>query len=377
MTFSATSWTDITPPGLGLMPHTFPSYGVIWVAVAPSDNNIVFCCVDYIGLYKSTDAGVTWVQMGISPGTPYGPTTTFIDSPFSLLIDPADPNHLYCTSGVRGNASGFWISTDGGSNWTMPSGFASICDTVGNYRDVTTIDVEPGNFSHIIISSHAGWSNIGSGTNAGILESTDSGSTWTAHNPQSTWPSETFGIHFLYDPATSQGNGTTWLVGTGGNGMWRTTNSGTSWTQVSTISISQGGQSHYYASDGRLYIGAEGYPLVSSDNGATWSQLTNLQIHYYYCVVGDGVKLYTSLSFTGDNGFGGSQPFYTSLESDGINWASFQGGVQTYTDGPYNMIYAKTSGIMYAALWGAGLVALKARDVSVFLSVPGMHVSVF
>jgi hypothetical protein len=364
MPFSHTSWTDITP--ITLDPHVFPPYGVNCVTTDPQQPNIVFCTIDSEALYKSTDYGNTWTPVGGTP--PYannsGTTTTYFDAPFRIRVDPNNSNNIYLTQGVRGFTLGFWNSTDGGINWSLSSGFQSIATTVGNSRDVTCFDVDPTDFNHIILSSHTPWTGFTSG---GILESTDGGATWTAHNPQATWPVGTHGIHFLYDPKSSQGNANTWLCCTAGDGAWKTTNAGTSWTKVSTNDCPHGGNSLYYGSNGQVYYGGQDFPMVSSDNGATWSQVTGIVNNwYYYGIWGDGINLYTSLSFTGDNGGygGGNQPFLTSLETDGVTWSNFQGGAQTFTDGPYYMHYEPNSGIMYSANWAAGLLALQARDVN-------------
>jgi hypothetical protein len=338
-------WTDITPPydhGGGL------TYGVTWVTHDPSNPLRIFCCVDERGLWKSTDGGVTWTGGQTTPST-FGTTTTYFDSPFQIHFNPSGSGRVYLTQGVRGNSVGFWRSEDNGETWTKPAGFISVCSTVGNGQDVTELAIDPTDFNHILLMSHSPWSGL-SLSNAGVLESFDAGETWTTHMPEPTWSAGTSGIHFLYDPATGQGNSTTWLVGTEGNGHWRTTNSGGSWTKVSNNNAVHGGQNHLYLPDGRLLIGAANYPMVSTDNGQTFSQITGLPNSYYFGFWTDGTRLFTSPSpLVG----GGNYPMFTSPIGDAVNWTALN--AQTFIDGPLRIDFA--SNVLRSAQWTAGLWA--------------------
>jgi photosystem II stability/assembly factor-like uncharacterized protein len=197
-------------------------------------------------------------------------------------------------------------------------------------------------------------------SNAGILESFDGGSHWIAHPPVSSWPAGTPGIDFLFDPALGRGDAKTWLCMTNGNGFWRTEDAGEHWVQVSTHDAPHGLGTVYRSGTGVLYAGAGNYPLRSTDDGKTWSQITDgLANAYYYAVHGDGSTLYTmkSLNF-------GSQPFPSyslSPEDDGMKWTLQDSGKQTFSDGPIVMKYDADSHIMYSANWKAGIVALKVK----------------
>lgn len=122
-------------PGGGLWKST--NAGVTWtsifdqvpqacsvgaVQVAPSDPNIVYVGLgdgttggghnEGDGLYKSTDAGQTWTHMGLP----------FAKQIPSILVDPKDPNTLLvAVLGDFHKASlerGAYRSTDGGKTWT-------------------------------------------------------------------------------------------------------------------------------------------------------------------------------------------------------------------------------------------------------------------
>jgi hypothetical protein len=345
-------WMNITPPAPGLT-QTFGSY---FLEVSPVDPNVIYVAVDTLGLWRTTDRGSNWTRLGTPATYDFGPKTTYLDSASRVRVDPADANHLIATQGVRGSTLGFWVSHDAGASWNMPQGFRDNVSTATN--DVVSMAVDPTNFNHILLGSHSPWG--GSQKPGGVMESTDGGSTWILHQPVSTWPRGSFAIGFLYDPTTGQGNTNTWLVGTDGDGFWRTTNAGGSWTKVSNFNIVHGGAQFSYTRDGTLYSGAQPYPVRSRDNGLTWEQITDgLPSAFYYSVGSDDVTLYTQLSNTGDNAGRGQQPYMTAPEATGGPWTPYQGGSQNFDDGPFVMSYDAANGIMYSANWRTGIWALK------------------
>lgn len=345
-------WAEITPASAGLVccPGSGGnSYGDQFIEIDPGDPNTLYTGIDVLGVWKSTDRGSTWTLLsGPAKPNPGG------DSPIRLKVDPKDSNHLYETQGVRGSNLGFWVSKDGGASWTTPAAFGQLADATTT-RDVTMMAVDPSDFNHVLVASHSPWHGM---SNAGIMESKDGGNSWVAHAP-AAWNPGTVGVAFLYQPAAGVGDSKTWLVGTDGAGFWRTTDSGTTWTQVSMNGIPHGGNEVYYSSAGLLYVGSTPYPMRSADNGVTWVQLNmGVSFAYYYAVFGDGTTLYTSPAFTGTNG-GGPQPFITSPESDGLNWTTYMNGNQKFVDGPYEMAFDAANRIVYSASWGAGLLAMK------------------
>lgn len=357
--FPKNAWTDITPPGLNLQPHDFTaSYGIPWVEVWPTDNNLIYACADQKGLWKSTNGGINWVLVG-GTTTPSnsGTTTTYFDSPICVRVDPADQNHILVSQGVRGSTQGFWVSTDG-VNFTQPAGFLTQATALGT-RDCTLLATDPGNFNNLLLSSHQGWPSL---SNNGFLSSTDCGATWVQCQPNAAWAGGSLGLTFLHDIPSGQGNSITWLVGSDGQGLWRTIDSGATYTKVSTQGPIHGGHVCFYDSTGRLWAGAGGAgPLYSNDNGVTWTQSTTglVNVGSYYNVVSDGTTLYASPSYTGDNSTLTPEPFFTSLVSNGTSWASFNGGAQLFSCGPFVMRYAPQLGRIYAACWGAGLKVLQ------------------
>jgi hypothetical protein len=355
-------WTNITPPA---SPAGLPQwFGFAEIEIDPSNPNVLYACADQLGIWKSTNRGGSWTLLGTPPAVAASPsnsyTTPYLDSPIEIRVDPADSTHLIATQGVRGTAQGFWVSHNGGVTWTMPTAFYTLARSTTT-ADVTQIAVDPTSFNHILVMSHSPWVGLGNG---GVMETTDGGTTWTAHAPVAGWPTGSAGVGFAYDPPNSQGNSATWLVGTDGDGYWRTTNSGGSWTQVSANSSGHGGASFSYTPAGVLYTGGTGYPQRSTDNGVTWTTVsTGLPYRYYYNVWNDGTTLYTSPSYPSTIGGGGSgagqQPMFVSAITDGATYTGFKGGAQTWDNGPFSMRFDATNCIIYTANWANGVWATK------------------
>lgn len=347
-------WTDITPAA----PKVDPAANVFCqgMALDPSNPDVIYLCVcafdvaKPVGLYKSVDGGSTWARVGA------------LDEPVHVAVDPKDPLHLYAVDGVRGNTLGFWVSRDGGKTWDKPAGFVQAsADPVGT-QDLYSLATEPGNFDHVLISYHSPWKT---GNNAGVLESPDGGATWTARNP----PAGSAGgygmaVFFLDYPQYGFGNAKTWLFTAQQGGFFRTTDGGATWSQVYNLQMTHGGNQIYCSVDGVLYSGGYQYPARSLDGGKSWAQVkTGLDYSWYIGIIGDGKTLYTA-------GSGTDRPFFSSPESDGETWTAYRGGAQTFSTQPFEMAYDSTNGIVYSSSWG-GLYAMKVPPPGSGIRVPG------
>ena len=335
-------WTRISPPGVTMTKdnHVF-CQGVTIDPNHPSTLYLCICAYDVskAGLFKTNDGGATWARVGK------------LDEPLHIAVDPHDSNHLYCVDGVRGDTLGFWVSADGGNNWTSPPGFDAATRKPVGTRDLYSIAVDPADFRHVLVSFHSPWSDS---RNCGVLESADGGENWTARNP----PDAAAGgygmaIFFLSDPDKKQGDAKTWLFTAQAGGFFRTTDGGATWSQVYKLQMTHGGDQLYRTGDGTLYAGAYQYPVRSTDNGLTWTHLTKGLVYSWYMgVCGDGTNIYTACSNP-------DQPFFVSAENDGLTWTAYGDGKQRFSSEPFEMRYDSTNRIIYAASWGEGLLALK------------------
>ena len=339
-------WKNITPPNVVMTPdnHVF-CQGLAIDPAHPATLYLCVCAYDVAkgGLYKTTDGGATWAKIGK------------LDEPIHIVIDPKNPDHLYCVDGVRGATPGFWTSPDGGQTWAHPRNLdAKTRQPIGDL-DLYSVAVDPADFRHVLVSLHSPWAGPWKGTmNCGVLESKDGGDTWLVHDPP---PASKGGygmaIFFLYDPATKQGDADTWLFTAQQGGFFRTTDAGATWTQVYDFQMTHGGNQLYRTKQGVLYSGGYQYPARSTDNGATWQQIkTGLVYSWYMGVTGDGTTLYIGSSNK-------NEPFFTSPENDGQKWTPYKNGAQKFSEEPFEMACDPVNGIVYSASWGQGLLALK------------------
>jgi photosystem II stability/assembly factor-like uncharacterized protein len=157
-----------------------PTGSIGWVAVAPSDPNVLYVgsgeglprpdLSTGDGIYKSTDAGRTWTHLGLRDGQQIP----------KIVVDPRNPERLYVA--VLGHPygpnqeRGIFRSTDGGRS------FQKVL-----YRDENTggkdIDIDPSNpdvlYATMWEQRQGPWENAAwGGTGGGIFKSTDGGTTW-------------------------------------------------------------------------------------------------------------------------------------------------------------------------------------------------------
>ena len=149
------------------------------------------------GLYKSTDAGVTWNQL--QGGLPSGQVGRI-----GLALSPVDPDVLYAIVEALEDAQGVYRSTDGGGTWEKRSSYVSnspqyyqeLIPDPKNVDRVYSMDTwmmvtEDGGKSfqrvgqtYKHVDDHALWIDpedtdyLLSGCDGGVYESFDRGATW-------------------------------------------------------------------------------------------------------------------------------------------------------------------------------------------------------
>jgi photosystem II stability/assembly factor-like uncharacterized protein len=158
-----------------------PTQSIGAIAVAASDANIIYVGSGEglhrpdlsvgNGIYKSTDAGKTWVHLGLENAQQIP----------ALAVDPHDPNRVFAA--VLGHPygpsteRGIFRSTDGGMTWQKVL-----------YKDENTggsdIEMDPSNpnvlYAALWEAREGPWEdgNMFSGTGGGLFKSIDGGNTW-------------------------------------------------------------------------------------------------------------------------------------------------------------------------------------------------------
>lgn len=179
------------------------------------------------GVWKTTDGGITYKN--ISDGY-------FGGSIGSVAVAPSDPNVLYVGGGevtVRGNVSsgkGVWKSVDAGSTWTY-SGLT-------NSRHIPRIVVHPKN-PDIVYAAVMG-DLYKPNKDRGVYKSINGGKSWKKvlfSDPQAG------AVELVMDPSNPRHlYASTWRVqrtpyslssGGKGSALWKSTDSGISWKEIS------------------------------------------------------------------------------------------------------------------------------------------------
>jgi photosystem II stability/assembly factor-like uncharacterized protein len=225
------------------------------------------------GVWKTTDCGSTWEK--IATGT--GSDLVNNGRQWAWLADPTQDGSVYAAAGYGSN--GFYKSTDGGVSWSdvTPQGDGAPGFVGGPEQ------MDPEDPNHLLLTWHSACMEWDSGIGC-FAESTDGGTSWTEHYREGDdWGPEVR-VYLLH--------GGTWIVPS--DGLWRTTNSGDSWTKVSDLTA--GGHSSgaiYRSPTGTYYLGSGGGVLQSTDDGVTWSVGENTG-SYVMGITGDGTTVYAS-----------------------------------------------------------------------------------
>ena len=169
-------WTNIGPSGIiGDVDH--PQWGEVsgrvkGIAVDPSDPNIVYIGAASGGIWKTTNGGDDWADIGDNLAS-----LTF----GSIAIDPNNPGTIYAGAGeirygfspIIYDGEGLYKSTDAGVNWVHHT------LGLGEFTNFGDLEVSPHD-SNILFAA------LGSGNffswnhdNEGIWKSTNAGVSWT------------------------------------------------------------------------------------------------------------------------------------------------------------------------------------------------------
>lgn len=254
------------------------------IAVHPTNENIVlvgtgdaygFFGAQTMGIMRSTNGGSTWTQVGAAQ---FGNNIVT-----RVMYHPDNSNIVLATT--AGASGDIWRSTDGGITWAATNAPAGKWD-----------DIDYGPLSG---STRQIWAVSGDGSAGGrIARSTDGGVNWTIV-ADATGTAQT-----RLDLACSKLTyGKVYVIHPNSNTMYRTTNSGTSWTNLNlssspTFPNALGTNASYnwsqdtydlhvttavYGSTEFVWVGLITL-AVSTDSGATWvdfgrSYLGNSRLH--------------------------------------------------------------------------------------------------
>jgi photosystem II stability/assembly factor-like uncharacterized protein len=226
-TDSGASWQPVSD-------GAFKTSSVGAIAVADSDPNVIYvgmgeACVrgnasNGDGVYKSVDGGKTWRHLGLEQTYHIGAVK--IHPRNADVVYVAALGHLWGPNPERG----VYRSTDGGATWKQVL-------TRGPDAGAVDLALDPGN-PRVIYASfwqvrRNPWHFDSGGEGSGLWKSTDGGDTWTdiSHNPG--LPRGVLGrIGVTVSPANPE---RVWaLVEAAEGGVFRSDNGGRNWTRVNS-----------------------------------------------------------------------------------------------------------------------------------------------
>jgi streptogramin lyase/photosystem II stability/assembly factor-like uncharacterized protein len=285
---------DWKAAGTGLPPNSFGNA----VAIDPILSGTVYMGFDPSGIFKTTDGGATWsaVNTGLLNGTikalaidPFSSLTVYAGTGLgvaktvnggaswtpinnglsklnvqTLVVAPSRPSTLYASALSSSFQPGFFRSLDGGLNWaelTSPS--SSGADSLA---------VDPTNPSVVYASTEA-FKQIG------VSKSLDGGQSWSSVSVGVGLPTLNVTRNRLGVDPQSPSN----VYFGARNGVFKTTNGGTSWTpavtglsglQIAAIARDPSAAGTLYASVSNPAISLSATVAKSTDSGATWTVST-------------------------------------------------------------------------------------------------------
>ncbi|MGB6877687.1 MAG: hypothetical protein WBD87_16815 [Candidatus Acidiferrales bacterium] len=246
------------------------------IAVSESDPNIIYvgmgeaCLRSNIsrgdGVYKSTDAGRTWRNIGLRDTSQIG----------KVLIDPSNPDLVYVAAVGHpygpNEQRGVFRSEDGGTTWKK---ILFINDKTG----AVDLEADPQNPRIIYAATwqvlRMPWDIDEVGPGSGIYKTTDGGDTWTRLS--SGLPADMGKIGLAVSPMNSQRVWAT--IGGDGGGVYRSDDGGKTW-QLLNGTFQMHSRQYYYAhifADPQqldtVYTFSSKSFYKSTDGGKTWGTI--------------------------------------------------------------------------------------------------------
>ena len=388
-----------------------PTASVGDVTVAPSNPNVVWVGSGEPqnrqsspwgnGVYRSTDAGRSWRHMGLEE-------THHISR---IRIHPRDPSIVYVAAVGRlwgaNPERGIYKTTDGGESWELVlfvDEDTGAIDLAMDPNDPETL------FAAMYQRRRTGWGFNGGGPGSGIHRTTDGGASWvelTDGLPDGDMGRIGLDIFrgdgnlvFAIVEADKRTPGQGFGGGGGGasrNGVYRSTDRGESWEQISTTNnrpmyysqiwvdptdperIYTAGSSLYKSLDGgnaftpdaasevhpdhhamwinpansdHIILGGDGGIAITWDRSRTWRQLMNLPLAQFYEIGVDMRDPYHVCGGLQDNGsWCGPSDTWSNQGIRTRDWYNVGGG-----DGFYTVMHPDNPRVMFSESQGGNLM---------------------
>ena len=313
----------------------------VWLATGENTNLRSAMAGD--GIYKSTDAGATWRQVGLGRSEKIG----------RMAIDPRNSDVVYVAAQgplwADGGERGLYKTTDGGRSWNRVL-------HVSDYTGISDIVLDPRNPDVLYAASYQRRRGvgilIGGGPEGAIFKSIDAGATWT--KLANGLPKGDVGrIALALSPQNPDVVYASIAAKAPETGFYRSADRGETWSKMSdwiagdpqyygeifpdphkfdriwavaiNIMVSQdGGRTfqqaptrgvhvdHHFigfdpADSSYMMLGNDGGLYESWDDGETWKHFRNLPVTQFYRIaVDNSIPFYNIYGGTQDNGSPGT-----------------------------------------------------------------------
>ncbi len=295
------TWTNM---GLGETHH------IAKVAIHPSNPNVVFVAAmghqwshnRDRGVFRTTDGGRHWEQV-----LRIDDSTGVVD----LAIDPVNPLHVYAWAWTieSGTSGGLFKSTDGGRTWRrvsrgLPSGTLGRAGIDVNARTPNVLYLFLDNRN---ASPEAGRPFIG----AEVYRSDDHGETWRKVSDGKLWGVFTvYGWKFTDVRSDPRNANHLYILG---NTAWQSFDGGRTFRRIGDrilrLHDTDGRALHLDHHDlvidpsnpDRLLLGNDGGLFQSHDGGETWLHMNNIPVVQFYFITTDDREPYRIFGGTQDD----------------------------------------------------------------------------
>lgn len=300
-------------------------------------------------LFKTTDAGVTWTDVGTGIGRAVS----------AVGVDPTNPSTIYA-----GTVGGMFKTLDGGAHWSLISNGISFVDPWNMTSAVSAIVIDPTD----PLTLYAATGGFGTG----VFKSTNGGANWFAIDNGLTTGGSLDVRALVMDPSNPN---TLYVTGVTGMSTAKTTSGGTVWMPLSSSGLRSGFAAAIDPTEtATVYMAGPSGISKSSDGGMNWSEIDNgISDLFVLCLTLDPSAPATLYAGTGNPETGG---IFRSVNR-GANWVFVAGmspAVYTIAVDPANsnLIYAANdNGIYRSSDYGATWqLSLSASVVRTLVMVP-------
>lgn len=314
------------------------------VLVHPTNSNIVYLAAigSYFspdpdrGVYKSTDAGATWNKsLFLSDST----------GAIDIIMDPNDPNRMMASmwervrrptsSHLYGPSSGIYRTFDGGTTWDLVPSTTGLPNP--NTQNVGRIGLAISQSNpDIVYALYNDGANIIS-----VYKSSDFGDNWIDKDPDNELSSAGFSWYFGQVRVHPTNPDQVYVLDVE---FQMSTNSGDTWSERNLSHVDNHALAFNPTNPNITMCGNDGGINISNDAGFTWGPPANIPATQFYEIGLDANNALAAYGGTQDNG--------TNRTTDGglNNWQHIYGG-----DGFYVLVDFTNSNIIYAESQNGGL----------------------